>query len=938
MNGPMLCRLDGTWRMEHSSRVKAAGAEVSSSGLAVGGWHPARVPTTVLSALVKDGTYPDPRFGLDTYRIPDASDELNRAHGLERFCHLPDGRNPWTDPWWFRTEFDLADPPAGGRAWLDLDSVNYRAEVWLNRRKVAGRDEIVGMFRRFRLDVTGIARSGANCLAILVWLPDHPGTPDTQLEVYQSPRGFFKEIMRDVTEVMTIGYDCFATVPDRNMGIVGAVRVETTGPVELRRPFVRADLELPALDPAMLHIEVEAANAGARVVAGVLVATVAEEGTGRVVATVRRELELGPREARTLVLDASEYAELALANPRLWWPRGYGEQPLYKLTLRLEAAGTVSHEIRTMFGIRRLNRELHRVDGAHGFRLLVNGERIFCRGGYVQPELLLDWDAGRIESELRYLAHANQNFIVFEDIPNPPDVLLELCDRMGIMFWQCFYGCFWMQPSVDDELESGVVAHRHPARYPDDLGLLEACTIDLVERYRNHPSLVIYMAQNEAQTRKPVYEMWRRTLLALDPTRCLVPSGYFPDYMHDQAPSWIEPDLPVGMNDLAPKSYGWEQPETYFRWVREDRTWMFKIESGSASVPALESLRRFIPSIDAMPGNLPKRPDWPLDATWAHHGANSYFRPFDTALRAIYGEPTDIEDYCWKAHFMAAVAHRAMREAVNHRMWELTSGFGDWKLNAAFPDVQWQLYDWFLRPTVSLYFVRKSCAPLVVQLSPLDQSVCVVNNTLAECRGLVVRARIVNLALRTIGEREATLDVRANAFREVFTLPRPQERDLSNIQFVRLELRDSSGALLADNFYWLPWHRAYDTTSRLHRMPELRRLPRARVVVDLLSALAPAIGGRDELAGRVRVANPSADRLVFFLRLAVGAGPDGEEALPSWWDDNYLSLLPGEERTIGVRLPAASLGGKDPWLRIDGSNVESETHRWGGAPSFGSRR
>ena len=144
-----------------------------------------------------------------------------------------------------------------------------------------------------------------------------------------------------------------------------------------------------------------------------------------------------------------------MKNPRLWWPNGYGEQPLYDLSLVLETGGVTSDEKTVPFGVRQVTTELHKYtlpqgtmagksvgygtvqpheDDSHGRRILVNGQRIFCRGGYVQPEILFDWDADRMDTEMRYFAEANMNLIYFEDIPNPPQAWMEACDRRGIMF------------------------------------------------------------------------------------------------------------------------------------------------------------------------------------------------------------------------------------------------------------------------------------------------------------------------------------------------------------------------------------------------------------------------------------------------------------------------------------------------------------------------
>lgn len=907
--------LCGPWRLEHSCLVGDDGRRVSQPGFDAGGWHDALVPTTVLRALVRDGTYPDPRFGLNSFRIPDSSDEFNARHGLARFSHLPDGRNPWRDPWWYRAEFDLPARADDETVWLTLNCLNYRAEIWVNGARVAGRDQVVGMFRRFRLDITAQAVSGRNALAILVCPVDHPGVPDAQLEVFGKVRGFHKEICNDVTEVMTVGYDCFPTVPDRNLGLIQEVSVEITGPVDVRAPFVRCEVPLPSLSPARLTVSAELVNLSSRPLSGELVGVVTPPGGGDPVAAFRRPVTLFAHETQTVTVSPTDAPSLALAAPALWWPNTYGAQPLYGLRLEFLIGGRLSSRADVPFGVRRIDRELHARDGAHGFRLLVNGERIFLRGGYIQPEMMFDWDPDRVDTELRYLGAANLNYVVFEDIPNPPDWFLDLCDRHGILFWNCFYGCYWLQYNRPWDID------RH---------VLEDCTADLVRHYRNHPSLVLYMAQNEGETREDVYAMWRRTVLALDPTRFLMPSGSFPDY-RTEVPAWFRPDLPAGMNDYPPKSYGWQLPQVYFRFVREQPNWMFMIESCSASVPPWESLTRFLPGLRDLPPNPGTDPQYPLDAAWAHFGANSYYTWFDRGLRLLYGEPTDAQDYVWKAHLVTYDQHRALFEAVHHRLWDVTSGFGEWKLNSAFPDIQWQVHDWFLRPMVSLYAIRKACAELAVLLCPLDGVVSVVNNRFSPVAGLCVEAAVHDLDMRVLHRQSASADVPANAAREVFCIPRPSSVAEAPVYFVRLEVRDAAGARLADNFYWLS-PRLDDVevlhTGDLRRLPADKPLlvPRQTPCFPELSALprvpvTAAVERVSECALRVRVANPGA-RLAFFVRLrVVDAG--GDEILPVFWSDNYISLLPGESRDLAAAfkrpLPGSVRVAADGWNVVPGT-------------------
>ncbi len=885
------------WLIQSSTLVDKGGEAISRTGFATRGWYRTSVPSTVLSALVKNGVYPDPRIGLNAYRIPDSSEEFNRKYDLSKYSHLPDRGNPWTDPYWYHTEFTLPSAEPDQHGWLNFNCINYRAEVWLNGVKIAGKDRMVGMFQRFRFDITPHLKPGRNALAVKIFPVEHPGEPDKQVEVFGRPRDYQKEIRRDVTELFTIGYDCMMTVPDRNMGICQNVFIRWTGPVALRNPFIVTDLSLPDTSRATLAVSVELTNASQRTVQGLLCGQVA--GTEIL---FEQALKLGPNETKLVSVDPKP----VMANPRLWWPVNYGEQHLYDLVLQFKADGVVSDEQKVAFGVRKVTTEMHELEGWHGRRVLVNGRKIFCRGGYIQPELLLDWDAQRFETEIRYYADANMNLIYFEDIPNPPDEFLDECDRRGVLSGSCFYGCSSLCPGPDYQPSHGEQTSCHaPRNYPDDFALLESCTIDLLKRYRNHPSLVMYMAMNEGDTREQVYQMWRRYINELDGTRFWIPSGYFPD-SRKNVPDWFKQDVPVGMNDLGNKSYTWKEPATYFQWVRTDRSWMFKIESGSASLPPISTLAKFLPDLGAHSTN---GAPFPLTETWAHHGANSYYKDYDTAIRRLHGEPESVADYCWKGHLLTADQHRAFFEAVNHRMWAITSGFTEWKINSCYPDVQWQNFDYYFKPGVSHFYIKNSCRPLHVQMDLIDYTVSVINNHLRPHSGLEVSAHVSDLNAKLLWQHNAKVEMPGNTYREIFTIP--NLTNLAPFVFVRLELKDPSGRLVSDNFYWLRCQGTADYKA-LHQLPLVK--------LDTTSKMEDHGG---EKLMHVRVANPTG-RIAFFIQLALTKGAGGGEILPMFWDDNYFSLLPGERRELTGRVATRDLGGKEPVLEVGGWNIQAD--------------
>ena len=900
------------WQLKSSALVLEDGSRVSAVDYQPQEWLKISMPSTVLSALVKNGVYPDPRIGLNTFRIPDASDEFNRKHDLAKHSYLPDKRNPWKDPYWYRTEFRLPESAEGRHLGLNFKGINYRADVWLNGCKVADHKEMVGVYRRFRFDITEQARPGRNCLAVKVYPVDHPGEPDTQLKPLGPSRTYFKkEIQKDVAYTVAVGYDCMPSIPDRNMGIWQDVYLDSTGEVEIRDLLVVPHLPLPNLSPASLTISADLLNLTRSPQQGVCRGVVREAGV-----EFSKPVQLGPGETRHVVFSTAEFPQLTLANPRLWWPKNYGPQNLYHLRLTFQTNRALSDDRHVTFGIREVGRELHRFGDQYGLRVLINGQKVFSQGGWLQPELLFEMPAKRMEAEVRYLSEANLNTVTFEDVPAPGDEFLDACDRYGLMYWTSFYSSYWVQPETN---------------WPLDHQLLAQCGVDVIKRYWNHPSIVLYSCVGEGMPSKDIYLTWRKDVLALDRTRLFVPTLD----VRQRVP-WIEQDLPTGLHDAGTF---WEiSPPGYYQRVREGKKWMFNTEVSIATPPQVNNLNKFLPELLKDPGT--GKEVFPVDATWAHHDASNYIKDLDPAIRLFYGPPRNVEDYCWKAQILSAERHRAWSEAVNHRMWDITSGVWQWKLNACWPCVGWQIYDWYLKPLANYYYYKSAFEPLHVQLSPLDDRVTIVNRRLQPATNLAVWARVYDSHMKLRWERRSTDGVAANAYHDVFAIPRLA--DLTAVYFVKLQL-SREGRPVSENFYWLsskPYAEAADAQADLHALvsaasalprggfsslsshdsadySDLQRLP----TVKLNTTHRIETRGKERIA-HVHLENPTG-QLAFFTHLAVTKGPQGEEVLPIYWDDNYFSLLPGESREIEATFAAEDLQGTSPVVEVGGWNVES---------------
>ncbi len=872
------------WQMVNSSELGRADAK----------WYDVQVPTTVLNALVKQGIYPDPRIGLNNYSIPDVSDEFNQKHDLAKFNYLKSGRNPWQDPYIFKTQVKLPSAYKGKKVWLTLYGINYRADVLVNGHKVADKEDIVGMFRRFRLNISDYVSVGNdNEIVIRTYQVDHPGvpTPGTQLVPMGPPRGNCADLFQDETLKMSGGWDCAPVVRDRNMGIYQKVTIDATDEVTLDFPFVTTALY--DTTSANLSIMTELVNHSDKTVKGRINAVVSllteiefptytKKMDGKMKPVqISEEVTLTPGERKMIKLDGKEFPELNIKNPHLWYPNGYGEQWLHRLALSFTKNGHTSDFKEIDFGIREVKHDFLKNGDNYGRTYYVNGRRIFCKGGWIQPDILLDENAKNIYDQVRLMALAGINLIGSEDMPSLRDEWLEACDKYGVMWWHVFYQCYRMVPGRANE------------NNPLDHDLAIAEVEDMVCRYRNHPSIISWVGVNEVLMNESLYRRTKSVVQRLDSTRDYFPTTSYHWDVASLTPYFLE-DLPTGTTDDGGPDYNWEKPEFYFKKINEIYLQMFKNELGTPSMPEYNSLMRFMPRLECAD---PLSPIYPLDSTWAEHGAwdanNFCYRSYDNAIRTMFGgTPKSVKDYADNAQILNADGYRAMFEAANHRMWDITTGVMIWKINSCWPDVGWQLYDWYLQPNASYYFAKKAMEPRHIQLNAHDFSVSVINAVHAKMSDVRAKVKVINLDMSEPWKYETSLDIDADSYKEVVKVP--QNGKYSYNYFVKLELEDSAGKLISDNVYWF-----YSQHSSLILLPELRK-------TEIECEYAVAKQDR-EYAIDVQLHN-NADKPAFMKRVCV-TDSSGNEVNPVFWSDNYITLFPGEKKSLSARVAESDVNG-----------------------------
>ena len=853
----------GAWRFSAAPDVPADAATIARPGFDDRAWFTAVVPGTVLTTLIANGVYPDPDVGLNNLLIPES---LNRRD------------------YWYRTEFTGPAASHGERLTLEFAGINYSAEVWLNGEALGS---VRGAFRRGLFDVTGRVHPGTkNALAVRVSPPPHPGIPHEQSVAAGPGENGGNLAIDGPTFIATEGWDWIPAIRDRNTGLWQGVELAASGAVRLGDPQVVTLLPLPRIDSAEVTIRVPVENptdhalkvtVRARFDAVDVTKTVtAPAGTTRV--------ELSPQ----------EFAALRLKHPRLWWPNGYGNPALYSLDLSAAVEGAVSDTKHLRFGVREISYELSLFDASGRLRRLevdptpgslagetlvdvrheaikrtatgwaasltsagersgsvhdlpasplapylvirVNGVRIAARGGsWGMDDSRKRVSRERLEPFFELHRRAHLNTIRNWLGQDTEEVFYDLADEYGLLV----FNDFWAS-TQDFQVE------------PQDPALFLDNAADVIRRYRNHPSIALWFGRNEGVPQPVINEGLAALVATLDGTRYYTGSSNR-----------------VNLQDSGP--YNWRPAAEYFTRLARG----FAVEVGTPSLAERESLEAMIPAADR----------WPIGDAYAYHdwhfGGNGDTQSFRAALERRLGAGRDFGDFVEKAQLLNYEAYRAIFEGFHAGLWTTNSGRLLWMTHPSWPSNAWQIYTADYDTPAAYYAVAKANEPLHVQLDLPDFRPRIVNVGGAAARGLGLDVRITSLDGRTVASQRSTIDVAANDTTALPALPLAATLAAEGIVLVDLTLRDRSGRVLSRNTYWPA--RDDESERRLAVLPAGR---------------ATLTAERTSPAGNVTIALTNSGRTPILFARATLRDAAGARVLPAYYDDNYVSLLPGETRHL----------------------------------------
>ena len=758
--------------------------------------------------------------------------------------------------YWYRTTVNVPRSYKNRHVWLNFDGINFSADIWVNGVQVGA---IRGAFIRGNFDVTAHVTPGRQAVvAVLITPQPHPGVPHEHTIRAGIGRNGGISAIDGPTFLCTLGWDWLPAIRDRDSGIWRKVYLSATGPVTMKDPLVTTDLPLPRTDSSDVTVQTTVTN----------LTDVPQKGIVRGVIenlTFLREIELAPHSTQQVSFDPQNTPALHLDHPRLWWPNGYGEQNMYHLHLEFRQGRAISDTQDVDFGVRKIS---YSIPGSETLTISVNGVPIFIRGG--------DWglDEGlkripyeRLDAEIKLHKLANLNLIRNWVGQSTDEDFYQLCDKYGIMVWDEFF-----QPNPNDGPD------------PDDVPTYIANVRDKVLRFRNHPSIILWCARNEGYPPPEIDAALRKLLAELEPTRRYQPSST------DGA----------GVRSHGP--YYWREPRKFYI-VTDD---YFKTETGSVSVPTLESIH----------GMMPQK-DWEtIDDDWAEHDfakGNSGAQDYPTEVADRYGPFRNLADFVRKAQMADYEAFRAMYEGRNAMLFHPTTAVITWMSDPAQPSFVWQIYHYDLEPMSSYFAVMHASEMLHIQFNesasgPMSGHVQVINNRPEPLKDAVADVSVYNLDGKLAYQHDTKLTAEPDVATDFVVIDFPPT--LSAVHFIKLELHSSTGELLSSNFYWraLPEHQ--DDLTALNQLP----------MVTLTAKVDPLEG---KIAGRrllqVTLHNPT-NQIALMAHMQLRR-KSGERVLPVFYSDNYVSLLPNESKTITIDAAESDFKGEDALIVVDGWNV-----------------
>ncbi len=699
--------------------------------------YPCRVPASMYGVLLQAGAIEDPYYRDNEKKLTALSDAECR----------------------FETVISAdAELLAFERLLLRFEGIDTVADIFLNDKKLAS---VENMHRTFEFDVKEALVCGENTLRVQL----HSPLAYMRERQRKHPLPGNAESIDGVAQIRKasymMGWDWGPELPD--MGIWRPVLLVAFGKARLLTPTVQQKHENGTVT-LLCRVDIDGQPAGHTAALTLLAPD------GETVAAA----EVAP--AEELALEVPE--------PMLWWPHGYGEQPLYRLCVELRQGGETVDRKELTLGLRTLTVSTAADRFGNEFCFVVNGERIFSMGANYIPEdnLLSRRSEARTEQLLRSCTEANFNTVrVWGGGFYPDDCFYELCDRLGLIVWQDFMiacNCIWLTESREADLMAEFAENLTRIRHHACLGLINGNNemegaMAGPRNPRNTPLLV-------ADYLRLYHNLLPELCESLAPDLFYWPSSPSSCQSYDGNPS----DQSRGDGHYWQVWHGWlpyeQYRNTYFR---------FCSEFGFEALPEPKTLESF---------TAPRDRNLFSPIMLNHQKCRAGNGKLMAYLSDYYLYPDDFRGVLYGSQLLQA---DAIRTAVEHyrRHRGRCMGALYWQLNDCWPTVSWSSLDSFGRWKGLHYAAKRFYAPVLLSAHEVGNTVTfnLSNEQRSEfCGKLILKLKARDFSV--LWEEETPLcrgklsaaDVRTVDFTELLG---GREREV----YLEYTLTDAEGALLS---------------------------------------------------------------------------------------------------------------------------------------------
>lgn len=728
----------------------------------------------------------------------------------------------------------------GRHCLLRFNSLGFYADIRFNGTLIASSDTTLGVFTVREYDVTPLLRTLRRNKIEVTLRRAQPG----DLNI-----GFVDWNPRAIGE---------------SMGILGDVTLIQTDAVVIDDVFVRPELDTESLSSADLEIKVSVRNVTQSPVEGNL--RISYEGGECIV-----PVSLGAAESKVLCLGPADCAAFHIDNPRIWWTWDLGTPELYEMAASFEAEGTVNAGRNVKFGVRSIT---SKVNDNH-LQFYLNGRPVLIKGAGWTDELLLrdTHESNTLQAE--YVKDMNMNCIRFENVWCKDDNIYDVCDSLGLLV-MVGWSCQWEWQDYCGLPETDGYGCINDER---SMNMAVEYFYHQVRRLHNHPSIICWLTGSD-RIPNPELELRYMEIYREWEDRPYVCSAKDITSLYGG---------PSGTKMAGP--YEYEAPDYWYLDKDNGGAFGFNTETGiGMNIPQLPSLKKMIPA-DSL---------WPLSRTWDLHctassSAMNSTKEIVKAVEGQFGAPATLEEFVNRAHALDYDGTRSMYEAFRCNI-PVSTGIIQWMLNSAWPSLYWQQYDYYMLPVAAYYGTRKACQSLQLIYNYADKCVYAVNESGSD-RELEARIRIYDESSALVSDVTVPVLSKDNTPVKVSQLPASDKG-----RFLALELL-SSGDVIADNFYCVAAkNNVYDWEDYDWYITYIKEFSDLRYVANLPEASVKMTVTREQDGYKVELANES--DVISYQNILRVVDSEGNAIVPAFWSDNFVTVLPGQTKTLTCKAAA----------------------------------